>query len=446
MGNDKTEEAREMILDLLETGSFKGGDKLPGAREIAAKAGISLLTAQAAVKTLERDGLIELRARSGCYLREEWRDVPVDSRVFHFSRNLPWMPRFEKLLASEFPDLKISSSFGRCVFEFRTTTELLSRAHDYMDLARLFKEACPDPSLFFEAPFRSFRQNGRLVGVPFIFSPRVLIYNTEIFKRRGCEEPRPGWTWDDFIGTVRALRAAGQPREEIYTFSTHPTEWMNFVFASGGALFDPSGKDPVRIDSPQTRRGLSLFKELQRELGVARDWSFIEQHGARLMEGRMAMTILPRELRSWFKAASFENWGAVPLPSIDGRGANTQATDLLCVRRECRDFDKAVALIRFALSKKVQDFIADERYGIPIRKSSAARSLEKGSSRDQVFFDEAARTSAEYHLDSPELSNMIADGIGAIWRQDADIDATTAELASAIRTYLKVKKYGESRR
>jgi len=105
-----------------------------------------------------------------------------------------------------------------------------------------------------------------------------------------------------------------------------------------------------------------------------------------------------------------------------------------------------VALIRFALSKKVQDFIADERYGIPIRKSSAARSLEKGSSRDQVFFDEAARTSAEYHLDSPELSNMIADGIGAIWRQDADIDATTAELASAIRTYLKVKKYGESRR
>ena len=444
MAQDKISTAREWLLARMESGSFGEGDRLPGARELASETGISLLTAQAAIKTLARDGVLELRARSGCYVKPGWRDVPLESRLYHFSPGLPWVPRFERLMARRLPSMKLSRSFRNGIFEVRTTLDLLSHRSDYMDVSRLFREAFPDSSVFYDRPFRGFRQDGRLLGVPFIFSPRVIVYNRKVFKSRGCPEPRPGWTWDGFIDTLRMLKAAGQPKDRIFSLTNVPHDWMNFVLIAGGSLFDPSASDPVRIDSDATRRGLRLYSQVQAELGNGLAWSADSHDGALFVNEGMAMAIMPREFRTWLGARSFEAWGAIELPSIpDGVRANVQGTDLLCVRRECKDHDLAIELMRFLLSEETQDFIGDEKYGIPIRKSSAMKSLDARSPRDKVFFDQIENMSADYNLDSPDLSAMISEGLSNIWRSGSDIDSTTAEIASAVRTYLKVKSYGK---
>jgi ABC-type glycerol-3-phosphate transport system substrate-binding protein len=446
MGRDKSSMAREWILDLLESGRFDVGDRLPGAREIAYETGMSLLTAQAAIKTLERDGVLELHPRTGAFVKADWRKVPLESRLFHFSPSLPWMPRFAKIIQRRMPAVKLAKAFECGIFEMRTTTDLLSHRVDYKDVSGFFKEAYPDQSPFYEKPFQGFRQDGRLLGVPFIFSPRAIVYNPAIFKGRGCPEPHSAWTWDEFIGSIRALKAAGQPKDEIFSLEFHAVEWMNFVLRTGGSLFDPSAADPVRIDSPETRKGLRLYKQIQMELGVDRSHGSANT-GEAMINGKLAMTLIPRELRAYLKAASFDSWKAVPLPSVPGgMDANTQATDLLCVRRECKDSDLAVELIRFLLSEEVQDFIGAEKYGIPIRKSSALKSLDPDSPRDKVFFDQIDFMRVDYNLDSADILCMINEGIGSIWRDDADINATTSEIASALRTYLKIRKYGEMRR
>ena len=444
MCQDKASTARERILAILESGCFAEGDKLPGAREIAEETGISLLTAQAAIKTLERDGVLELRPRSGAFVKANWRDVPLESRLFHFNTKLPWMPRFEMLLRERFPSIKLSRAFTRGIFEIRTTLDLLSNGSDYMDVSSLFREAFPDSSDFYESPFRSFRQNGKLLGVPVIFSPRVIVYNPEIFKARGCQEPKANWTWDEFIGAIRALKAAGQPGDAIFSFTRSTGDWMSFVLLAGGSLIDPSSSDPVKIDSHETRHGLRLYSQIQKELGNALGWECDSYDAEVFARQGMAMTLMPREFRSWLKIRSCETWNAVPLPSVEGRNiCNTQATDLLCVRRECKNHDLAVDLIKFLLSKEMQDFIGEEKYGIPIRKSSAEKSLDKGNLRDKVFFDQIANMSADYHLDSPDISNMIYEGIGGIWKDGLDIDAVTSEIASALRVYLKIRSKGK---
>lgn len=444
MTQDKSSKAREWLLERLENGVFKEGERLPGAREIAADAGMSLLTAQAAIKTLERDGILEIRPRSGCYVKPDWRMMPLETRLYHFASYLPWMARFKELLESRLPGLKLAKGFKSGIFEIRTTIDILSRRSDYIDVAGLFREAFPDASLFYERPFRSFWQNGRLLGVPFIFSPRVMVFNPEIFRRLGCKPPRPGWTWDEFLACVRSLRAAGQPKELVCGFSFAIHDWMNFVLMAGGSLFDPSAPDPVKIDSPETRQGLRFYKLLQEELGVPCSSVGLSRGDGFCDEG-LAMLIMPREFRCWLKARSFESWDAVELPRLPGvPPANVQATDIVCVRRECKDRDLAVEIFKLLLSEETQDFIGAERYGIPIRISSAERSRDLQPAGDAAFFEQIGNMSADYNLDSPDLSAMVGEGLSAIWREGLDIEATTAEIASAVRTYMKVRSYGRA--
>ena len=117
-----------------------------------------------------------------------------------------------------------------------------------------------------------------------------------------------------------------------------------------------------------------------------------------------------------------------------------QATDLLCVRKESVDPDMIRAFLGFMLSEEVQDYIATEKYGIPIRKSSAQKSMDLTDRRDLLFLSEMNSMSAEYNLDSPELMSLIQNGICQIIRdQKKPLEASLKRLADAVRIFLEIK-------
>lgn len=443
---NKIATARENILDMLEQGLFKAGDRLPGAREIAARTGMSLLMAQSAVKTLERDGILETLPRSGAYIKQGWEQCVIESNLVFYRTDLPWIPAFEKLLQERFPDLRPSRKFKRGMIEFGTTAAVMTRRNDFLDMTPLFKEAFPDPSCFYEKPFRSFREDARLFGVPFIFSPRIIIYNPEIFKKFSCPEPHEKWTWNEFITSVKKLKKH-LDGTEVFNFSDSTPIWMSFIFNTGGSLLEPGSPDPVRINTEQTRAGLQLLKELQNTLGLKSAKEGKKTSWERFAEGKLAMMLEPREVCTFFKPLGVRKWNAVPMPTVPGTvGGTTQATDLICVRRECKDKDMAVEFLSFILSEEVQDFIGQAHYGIPIRKSSAEKSLDRTNPGDKVFFDEIPRMSAGYNFDSYEIQALIADGIGRIWNENAPIEEATEELASVLKVYLKIKSYAKPKR
>ena len=69
-----TERLRDQIVTALHVGRLTGGDRLPGIREIARDTGANPRTVAKAFRQLEKEGLVELRERSGIYVtkQDQW--------------------------------------------------------------------------------------------------------------------------------------------------------------------------------------------------------------------------------------------------------------------------------------------------------------------------------------------------------------------------------------
>lgn len=440
MTMDKTTMIRDYLLSMIERGDHGSGDQLPGARELSERVQATLVKVQSAIETLVQDGVLETIPRQGTFVQPNWSDRILQTNLTLSApqEDLPWVPGLREILTEELPRLRITSKFSKSVFELRSTLAAQRNQNDYLDLSELFRECYPDDSIFFPQPFEGFYSNGKLIGVPFIFSPRVMFYNTRLIERHGGERPVANWTWDDFISSIRHLRRHLSP-EEIVFWAPEPWLWMNVVARAGGALFEPAATDPVKIDDPATVRGLKLFSLTREELGVDVNTIF-GRYCEDFAAGNRVYQLAPRQVMTFFKQNGFNDWGTVPLPSIPGGDdVSIQATDLLCVRKSCADMNLAKDFIRTMLSERVQDFIAGVNYGIPVRKTSATKSVAFDDPRDTLFLNEIPRMSAEYHIDSPELHELVIEGIRQIWDVGGDLEGTTAELANVARVILRIR-------
>ena len=262
--------------------------------------------------------------------------------------------------------------------------------------------------------------------------------NPQLLKESGLEEPSEEWTLDDFLLLLGRL-SGKVSKERLLNYSAGAFFWMNFVFRSGGTLIDPFAENPVQIDSPETVRGIEQVRKLRNvlsaEKAAACDWK------REFCEGRMPFVLAEREFLCTLRAEGMNDWSVLPLPRIPG-GVDrmAQATDLICVRKECVDRELILEFLRFMLSEEVQDYIAAEKYGIPIRKSSAQKSIDLSDPRDILFLREMNSMSAEYNLDSPELMDLIQDGVSRIINDDAlPLRESLEDLAHAVRLFLAIK-------
>ena len=438
---DKLSQVREFLLDGIESGRFPTGSKLPGARDIAAEVGASFLLVQHAISSLEQDGIVECVSRRGTYVRTGWEYRRIRNHMLLREPGfiLPWREEFRKLLAEELPELRLAHSFDEGMFELRVTLYLQEHREEYLDLSPYLPEEIYDETRFFQFPFRGFREpDGRVFGIPFIFSPRVVFYNREMLAWCNVPEPDHDWSWACFLDDIRKLRRRFN-MDNVLNYKEYPYFWMNFLFRAGGKLLSrtPDGSCKVCIDSPETIRGIALLQELRRALQD----SGREKPGvtpASFWRGTRAFQIADREYFNRDRDKKFNNWGAVPLPLIPGGTRLTaQATDLICVRKECVDETLIRKYIRFLLSERVQNFIARQRYGIPIRIASALAGIDRNDPRDRVFLEEMKTVSAEYNVDSPIISAVLHNGISRIIASDEPPEPAAGRLAAAIRTVME---------
>lgn len=435
---DKISQVRDYLLDRIESGEYPAGSPIPSARKLGESIDASFAMILQAVNALAGAGILHCVSRQGSLVRPDWQERLMPNHFVLFNPSLPWIPGFRKLFEARLPDLRFCTEFQRGVFEIRTTIPLQMRRSEYLDLTPYLRELFPDRSLFFESPFRSFLEpDGSIRGVPFIFSPRVMFCNPQLLKESGLEEPSEEWTLDDFL--LLLSRLSGKvSKERLLNYSAGAFFWMNFVFRSGGMLIDPFAENPVRIDSPETIRGIELVRKLRNI--VSADLSGLSWQ-KEFCEGRMPFVLAEREFLCTLRAEGMTDWRVLPLPRIPG-GVNrmAQATDLICVRKVCVDRELILEFLRFMLSEEVQDYIAGEKYGIPIRKSSAQKSIDLSDPRDILFLREMNSMSAEYNLDSPELMDLIQDGVGRVINDDSlPLKESLEDLAHAVRLFLAIK-------
>ena len=440
---NKVSQVLDYITGQLESGKLKGGDKLPGARDIAQELKISFAKVQQSLDLLVKNGILESFPRKGTFVQQKWNERILQTNISLFTgeNRLPWLSGFKEMLAKELPELRISTVFPKSTFEIRTTWSVQSEHGDYMDLGEIFNECYPDKSEFFTHPFKTFYIDGKLSGLPIIISPRDIFYNTEILKKANCKQQSHNWTWNDFISCVKKIKHA-LPGTNIINWYPVPHVFMNFIFRAGGALLSYDKDDPVMIDHPRTRYGIKLFRELRDAIGFKIPDDYRRMNAESFIKGEMAFMVSAREELPLIEKAGFKNWGTAPLPHIEGGlDITAQATDLLCVRKSCTDINTVTKMVKLMLSEELQNHIGKLKYGIPIRKSSALKSIDIEAPRDFLFITEAPKITAEYNIDSPDLAMMIKDGIGQILESDIDIDSSTKRLADAVRTFLSIKNF-----
>ena len=434
---DKVSQVCDYILDRIESGEFPAGGPIPSARKIGREVNASFAMILQAVNALSGAGILHCVNRQGSMVQPDWNKRLMPNHFVLFNSKLPWVPGFRKLIEKKLPEMRLCSQFQKGMFEIRTTLPLQQDRDEYLDLAPYFDELFPDRSLFFEAPFRSFRgSDGSIHGIPFIFSPRVMFCNPRLLESAGIGMPAPDWTFDDFLSILQQLKKVF-PAENLLNYSKNPFFWMNFVFRCGGALIDPAAESPVRIDSPETIRGIELLRSMHRHLGELEEPSWTH----RFCHGTMPFVVAERELLCHLKHSGMTDWQVLPLPHISG-GADrmAQATDLLCVRKECVNRERILDFLRVMLSEEVQDYIAAEKYGIPIRKTSAQKSIDISDPRDVLFLTEMNAMSGEYNLDSPELTKLIQEGVIRIINDTSlPLKESLEELAHAVRVFLDIK-------
>lgn len=434
---DKLQIARENILRDIESGSLKAGDKLPAAREFAEKVGVSLGVAQMAFNSLVRDGILTSIPRQGTYVRHDWRKRILPGSVLFF-RDI-WKILLGKEFFSATSGLRLCDKFEEGIFEIRWAMDVLKRQEDYLDLSEFFEEAYPDRSDFFAGQFQAFRTpEGRLYGIPLLFSPWVICFHPEMIRKAGGKLPYDGWTWEEFLDLIRVLRKT-YPAESVFNFFPNASLWMNFVFHAGGSIIDrQNGKPVVRLEEPATLESLRKVGELYQllDFGASAPCGHGE-YAKRFAAGELAVFAAPRQDVDFNSAIPWRN---VPFPVFPGQnGPGRQAGELLCIRRQVCDFSLVREVIRQVLSPAVQDRIGSMRYGIPIRRTSAIRSLRDDDPRDRVFFSEMPRIVPDHNFACPELFLLTEKALNRIWLEQAAVEDVVPELALTLRTLLRYR-------
>ena len=432
--SDKLQSAREYILRKIEDGTLPGGAKLPAAREYAGECGVSLAIMQMAFTSLTGDGILHSVPRQGTYVREDWRDriLPGSFQTFRSA----WKEVLGDLLARDLPEVRVCDRFKNGMYEIVNTWTAQFRQEEYLDLADFLEEVYPDRGDFFLSQFHSAcSRGGRLYGIPVVFAAWVSACNVDMIRAAGAEVPQPGWLWEDLLSLVRQLRKVYSADQ---TLSLWPLSslWVNFLFRSGGAIIvRENGEYEVRLDDPRTLNGFRRIFELQRLLGREKDVLTYNQAKQRFLEGASALFGATREDMNF---QSPMNWTCVPLPIVPGGSdRQRQAADLFCVRRQVNNFDEVKAMIRLLLSSEVQERLGRIRYGIPIRRSAAIRSIDEEDPRDSVFFSEMARIAPDCTLAWPELYRMVFRCADRMWEEQLDPAEVLPELAAAMRVFIR---------
>ena len=432
--SDKLQGAREYILRKIEDGTLPGDAKLPAAREYAGECGVSLAIMQMAFTSLTRDGILNSVPRQGTYVREDWRDriLPGSFQTFRST----WKEVLGDLLARDLPEVRVCDKFKNGMYEIVTTWTAQFRQEEYLDLAGFLEEVYPDRSDFFLSQFHSAcSRDGRLYGIPLIFSPWVIACNVNMIRAAGAEVPQPGWLWEDLLSLVRQLRQV-YSADQTLTLLPLSSLWVNFLFRSGGAIIvRENGQYEVRLDDSRTMNGFRRIFELQQILGNEKEISTYNGAKQNFLDGKSALFGGTREDMNFH---SDMNWTCVPLPLVPGGSdRQRQAGDLFCVRKQVNNFDEVKAMIRLLLSEEVQQRLGKIRYGIPIRRSAAIRSIDEEDPRDAIFFSEMARIAPDCTLAWPELYRMVFRCMDRIWAAHLDPEEVVPELAAAMRVFIR---------
>ena len=233
---------------------------------------------------------------------------------------------------------------------------------------------------FHPTALNSFEYKGKIVGMPCYYSPTVLFYNKNLFKKAGLDPNKPPKTYDEILKYAEKLsKLTTDKGERVYAFGLPFASGVaagnsinSVILSFGGKLLDDNGK--LSIDNQGFKDAMNFYKVLD-------DNKYNPQN------------CLPKALRQMFATQSLamyydqsggfsgvsninpnaKDFAAIAPAVSGGTGDGStliQANCFLLANNGKKSAEGTAALVQFIMSKEVMgDYLANLYPSFPSLKS-----------------------------------------------------------------------------
>lgn len=206
--------------------------------------------------------------------------------------------------------------------------------------------------------------NGSQFMLPRDYNKITVIYNKDLFDKAGVAYPEDDWTYDEFVDTCEALRAAFDKDSNLQ--SCYPVDAMlnwppsyTAFFAGFGATTIQNGE--VQFDSPEGMEAIEAMKYL-----VDEDLAFNPYNasiGNLFLSNRVAMWFSVRTIVSQCVAASLNfDFAAFPAFEHPSVGAGTSGYGIYS---GTSDKNASWALLKHMMSEEGQEAFSQTGNAVP---------------------------------------------------------------------------------
>jgi multiple sugar transport system substrate-binding protein len=209
-------------------------------------------------------------------------------------------------------------------YQYGTNMPQLAQTPKLVDLTDRVAEADFDWNDFFEGERAVATVDGRVLGIPALVDNLAVVYNKDMFKAAGLEEPGPDWTWDELRTDAEALT---DTTNNVFglTFPADASETMVWqyeamLWAAGGDILNEDNTEAV-FNSEAGVRALTTLQQIQQDGSLYLDYHPDSgKYGQLFNSGKIGMVITgPWDLSGFTDV----DYGVQFMPSFDPGGAHT---------------------------------------------------------------------------------------------------------------------------
>ena len=265
----------DQIRSKVTAGAWQPGQRLPSLQRMATQLGVALGTVDRAVRELAHEGLLEIKPRTGVFVRGELK-ISWEP----YSQRVPVKEREREGLRQRFLRATPECSLTECsIAEAGAPYLPLDLVPTYFDeledigdlVLRLYGRTEPESGKVFDC----LRWQGKLKLLTACWNVPVAFLNVELFEREGIPLPGADWDWGQLLDLAKRL---AQPERGEYGYAVEYNRagehFLSLVRQNGGQVFNAAGTEcklaeAESIEAAELLRALCKYSPFAEKRGTS---------------------------------------------------------------------------------------------------------------------------------------------------------------------------------
>lgn len=416
---------RTQIMD----GEIPIGEYLPSENILTKNFDLSKNSVRKGLEELVREGLIVKKSRIGNLVVSNKPFDQVILRVGYYPSLLK-DAKFQTLIRGfeeRYSHIKVRTiplpyeHYKKTVYDFfqNDLIDVVSiNYNDYIDFQRnketMFEVLEKDSKIysFLEEPFEVEDKRDSVFVKPFIFSPIVLCYNREHFKKKQIPFPDSGWKWKYALETANQLFSNNRENQHcgLYFHPLSMNRWPIFLLQNG-VQFERKEDGELSFSVSKLTEGINQLRDIFEEQGILQSFLSDSDRDAEklFLEERVSMIVASYFSLNEIKEHSIP-YDIAPLPYI--KNAKTILLIIgFAINKQSTKIEAAKKFVEYMCDSSTQEVIRSETLSIPsvkeVAEQTGGESVYKPS-RFQLFKEIIPSYSlyTDIGLSSEELSEV----------------------------------------